>query len=251
LQKSLQQHRVGGESSDLKDLDELSLSSLSIAIKRDIAFDRVPVTERELLASLKAHGNIDAMVADVLNNLAACHEVLGQFAIAQRLYQEGLELRQIVFGPQSLKVAESMQNLATILDSQGRYAEAESLLSDALLIQVRCVRVSSSYQINNSSYWHQRRELGEDHVEIAVTLNNLGVLLAHLGYLQRSEMLLRESVRIRRAVYGEHHHLTLGSEQNLDFVSLKRRRFEALEREMSDSCENQDHCVKNTDVTND
>ena len=35
---------------------------------------------------------------------------------------------QLVYGEYSLKVAESMQNLATILDSQGLLIEAEKLL---------------------------------------------------------------------------------------------------------------------------
>ena len=37
-------------------------------------------------------------------------------------------MQQIVYGEHSLKVAESMQNLATVLHSQGHLKEAESML---------------------------------------------------------------------------------------------------------------------------
>jgi hypothetical protein len=49
-----------------------------------------------------------------------------------------------------------MQNLATILDSQGKLQEAEQLLGDALVIEIEL--------------------LGDNNVETAVTMNNLGVI---------------------------------------------------------------------------
>ncbi len=42
---------------------------------------------------------------------------------------------QLVFGERSLKCAESMQNLATVLDSLGRSEEAGLLLTKALSIE--------------------------------------------------------------------------------------------------------------------
>ena len=39
---------------------------------------------------------------------------------AKPFYEESLQLRTVVYGEKSIKVAESKQNLATILDSQGR-----------------------------------------------------------------------------------------------------------------------------------
>lgn len=41
----------------------------------------------------------------------------------------------MVFGERSLKAAESMQNLATIMDSLGKLSEAERLLTEALAIE--------------------------------------------------------------------------------------------------------------------
>ncbi len=108
-----------------------------------------------------------------------------------------------------------MQNLATILDSQGKFEEAEQLLSDALRIQLL--------------------ELGENHVEVAVTMNNLGVLCTHLGQLDRAEELLGFSMEIRKNVYGNDHHLTRCARQNLEYVQEKRKTMIALERDFSES----------------
>ena len=46
-------------------------------------------------------------------------QVLGSMEEAKPLYEESLQLRTVVYGERSIKVAESKQNLATILDSQG------------------------------------------------------------------------------------------------------------------------------------
>ena len=108
-----------------------------------------------------------------------------------------------------------MQNLATILDSEGKFEAAEQLLSDALRIQLL--------------------ELGENHVEVAVTMNNLGVLCTHLGQLDRAEELLGFSMEIRKNVYGNDHHLTRCARQNLEYVQEKRKTMIALERDFSES----------------
>jgi tetratricopeptide (TPR) repeat protein len=94
-----------------------------------------------------------------------------------------------------------MQNLATILDAQQKYPQAEKYLREALRIE--------------------RKELGEEHIETAVTMNNLGVLLAHLGTYEEAKRLLDKSVSLREAFYGPNHHLTICARQNLDFVVAK------------------------------
>ena len=38
---------------------------------------------------------MDAIIADLLNNLAACYEVMGDVASAMNFYQESLKLRPV------------------------------------------------------------------------------------------------------------------------------------------------------------
>ena len=87
--------------------------------------------------------------------------------------QESLQLRKVVYGERSIKVAESKQNLAPILDSQGFLQEAEGLLIEALSIYADT--------------------LGKSSPEAAVTMNNLAVLLTHLGRLDEAETMLRQT----------------------------------------------------------
>ena len=108
-----------------------------------------------------------------------------------------------------------MQNLATILDSQGKLQEAETLLSDALIMEMDV--------------------LGENNVETAVTMNNLGVLNTHLGRLDRAEKLLQQSVDIRRRVYGDHHHLTICASQNLEYVQNKMKIIENIAKDFDEN----------------
>jgi tetratricopeptide (TPR) repeat protein len=96
-----------------------------------------------------------------------------------------------------------MQNLATILDSQGHLCEAEELLEKSLAIQ--------------------RDIAGENSPESAVSMNNLGVLLAHLGKLERAQKFLESAVTTRILYYGDEHQLTVCVKRNLDYVKNKRK----------------------------
>jgi tetratricopeptide (TPR) repeat protein len=202
LKKALERHQeYSKQLAEDQALGAISLTSLSIQIKKDLSLAKHPVNERNLVSQLNEYSTLDAMIADLLNNLAACHEVIGEMADAQKFFEESLQLRMIVYGKESLKVAETMQNLATILDSQGKYVESENYLRQALSIETK--------------------ELGEDHIETAVTMNNLGVLLAHLEKYGESRELLERSVQLRETFYGPHNHLTVCARQNLDFVLSK------------------------------
>ena len=94
-----------------------SLVSLSIELSKDITFHRIPDCKRILQvlggsvtalvahsdcnmiplcqAKISEHGSVDAIIADLLNNLAACYEVMGDVVSAMNFYQESLKLRQV------------------------------------------------------------------------------------------------------------------------------------------------------------
>jgi len=183
-----------------------NLTSITLALKRDLSFRQLPDSQRILAGEIKDHATIDAMTSDLFNNLAACCEVIGDLQEAQQFYEESLMLRKIVYGERTIKVAESYQNIATILDFQGHQKEAEKLLEQALDIEVELY--------------------GNDSVESSVTLNNLAVLCEHLNKLEQAQSLLERCVSIRSAAYGADHHYTQSVKQNLDYVINKRRSVE-------------------------
>ncbi len=74
---------------------EDSMEMVSLELSKDNRFCRIPNEQRILAKELKEHGAIDSVVADTINNLAACLEILGCLDEAKPLYEESLQLRKV------------------------------------------------------------------------------------------------------------------------------------------------------------
>jgi tetratricopeptide (TPR) repeat protein len=77
-------------------------------------------------------------IATRFNHLASIYKSQGQYAKAEPLYQQALELRKRLLGHEHLSVTQSLSNLAYLYESQGRFAEAEPLSQQALELSKRC-----------------------------------------------------------------------------------------------------------------
>ncbi len=82
-------------------------------------------------------------------------------------------------------MAGGLNTLANILYIQGEYAEAETLIRQALLIQ--------------------RKHLGEEHPEVGQAMNSLGTLLQLQGKYAEAESVFRQALAMRRELLGEEH----------------------------------------------
>ncbi len=99
LQQALDKHR---EWRSCKMCDESSqcLTSASVLIKRDLSLLKGEtnfhnVNEKVMISKLNEYSTLDAMIADLLNNLAACYEVMGELSLAKTLFEECLQLRVV------------------------------------------------------------------------------------------------------------------------------------------------------------
>jgi tetratricopeptide (TPR) repeat protein len=63
------------------------------------------------------------------------------------LYQQALEMRRRLLGEEHPDVATSLNNLAGLYESQGRYSEAEPLYQQALEIYERQLGVNHPYTV--------------------------------------------------------------------------------------------------------
>ena len=81
--------------------------------------------------------------------------------------------------------ASSLNNLASLYRSQGRYGEAEPLYLRALQIR--------------------EQQLGADHPDTATSLNNLAGLYQSQGRYGEAEPLYVRSLQINQKVLGDHH----------------------------------------------
>ena len=73
--------------------------------------------------------------ATSLNNLAVLYQTMGDYAKAEPLFKEALEIRQKVLGREHPDTALSLNNLAELYQAMGDYAKAEPLYKEALEIR--------------------------------------------------------------------------------------------------------------------
>jgi len=89
------------------------------------------------------------------------------------------------FGEADQRLAVTLNNLASLYETQGRYAEAERLYRRSLEIY--------------------EKALGPDHPSVGTLLNNLGELYRAQGRYAETEPLFRRSLAIREKVLGPDH----------------------------------------------
>ena len=109
----------------------------------------------------------------------------GDYARAEPLYRQALEIRKKALGENHPDYATSLNNLAALYQAQGDYARAEPLFRQALEIR--------------------KKALGENHPDYATSLNNLAVLYKAQGDYARAEPLFRQALEIRKKALGENH----------------------------------------------
>jgi serine/threonine protein kinase/tetratricopeptide (TPR) repeat protein len=123
---------------------------------------------------------------------------LGLYEKAQQLLEQALVSGQRAFGPEHVRVAETLQSLGVVLADKGDYAGAAQRLEQALALQ--------------------RKLLGGQHADVAVTLSELGRVYQDQGFNQRAEPVYREALEMRRRLLGEEHRETAVSLNDLGSV---------------------------------
>jgi CHAT domain-containing protein len=113
---------------------------------------------------------------------------------AQRLRQAEEGFRQAVALCRQLypaghrNLAQSLNNLAHVLEAQGRLAAAEPLYREALAMNKRL---------------YPEAKYPGGHPELALSLNNLAAVLQHQGRLEEAEPLHREGLAMNKRLYPE------------------------------------------------
>ena len=140
-------------------------------------------------------------------------------------YQKAVELDEEL--QSDLALATSLNNLAVLYKSQGRYLEAESLILRSLSIyekQLGADNPSVANSLNNLAALYRtqgryseaeplylrslsiwEKQLGADHTLVATSLNNLALLYRTQGRYTEAEPLYLRSLSIDEKVYGADH----------------------------------------------
>ncbi len=149
------------------------------------------VTRRRTLPEVE-----DGALSDSLNHLGDVLSLQAGYDDAATAYREAQSLQQASANdPQAQgMVAKSQYGLGIVQARQGRYAEAERSLRDALEIQ--------------------QRLYGDAHGDIARTLQNLSKVLAQSGNLNAAIPIMQRAVQMQRGLRGSLPHPDLAEEIN-------------------------------------
>jgi len=134
-------------------------------------------------------------------------------------------------------LATSLNNLASLYESQSRYSEAEPLLIQALALWRKLLGEEHPYLVtslnNLALLYHsqgryseaeilytqalalRRKLLGEEHPDVATSLNNLASLYKSQGRYSEAETLYTQALALRRKLLGEEHPAVAISLNNL------------------------------------
>ena len=110
-------------------------------------------------------------------------------------HERALAIREQALGPDHPDTAQSLHNLAALLNATGDYTKALPLYMQSLAI------------------WEQT--LGPDHPDTATSLNNLASLLYTMGDYAGAWPLLGRALAIREQALGPDHPDTITVRQNL------------------------------------
>jgi tetratricopeptide (TPR) repeat protein len=214
-----------------------------------------------LLESLVGTERVRSQLADAhalcrsVGYLPLALELLGRF-LAQKLDWSIDQLVKALVDEEHPDVATSLNNLAGLYSSQGKYEEAELLYRSALemykwMLGEEHQNVATSLNNLAELYCSQRkyeeaeplyrsalemytRVLGTEHPDIAMSLNNLAELYRSQGKYEEAEPLYHSALEIYRRVLGEEHPDVAMSKWNFGALYQNQGRYpeaEALYRQ--------------------
>jgi serine/threonine protein kinase len=147
--------------------------------------------------------------ADVRRAIGETYRALGLHERSRPQLEHVLSLRRERLGAEHPDTLTAVDGLASLLQDQGKLAEAEPLFRQNLEAR--------------------RRVLGPEHPDTLTAVNNLAGLLQERGELAEAEPLFRQNLEARRRVLGPDHPDTLTAVNNL--ASLLEEQGELAEAE--------------------
>ena len=171
-----------------------------------------------------------AELFDTLDHLSALARMTWRLAYAEeslKLQQRLCEMAKAEHGESSVEFSTQLNNLATIVQEQGRYSEAEALFRKALETALTtfgedhpnyakrlnnlalAVQLQGRYSEAEGLYRQAlettRVTIGAGHPNTATYLNNLATVVRAQGRYSEAEAIYRQALEIDRATIGDHH----------------------------------------------
>ncbi len=199
----------------------------------------------------KEYADKPLLAATIQTPLAEACRALGLLELGERVARAAVEIRRAGLGDTHPDQLSSINNLALLLQDQGKLAEAAPLFREALAgrrAKLGDQHPSTLTSINNFASLLQahgtfaeaepllrealagrRAKLGDEHPSTLTAINNLASLLYTQGNLAEAEPLLREALAGCRAKLGDEHPSTLTSINNLALLLQAQGKFAEAE----------------------
>ncbi len=204
-----------------------AMERLAAALSQAGRVDEADAVGEEALDLIRdVEGERSILYTSILNILALNHQRAGRGTEAEEGFRRAIELRESLVAegePESI-LTTPYSNLGNLLQTMNRPHEAIEALERAIelmdgspeydrgrgvtynvlgMAQQRAGDREAAEASFRTSIELHRRNLGDRHPTLANTLQNLSVLLRNLGEYDEAEALVRESLAIREAVYGD------------------------------------------------
>jgi CHAT domain-containing protein/Tfp pilus assembly protein PilF len=176
------------------------------AMRRGKLVDAENLQQQVLAIHEKTLGLESPVTANSMSNLARVYDIQGKYADAEKLYRRALAVREKVLGAEHPDVATNLNNLAKVLQELGKDqqiggAEARARARAGSTLGAT-TEIENMYRRALSI---QDRTLGREHPSTALTLNNLGGMLALRGDFAQAEQMQRAALATMEKVFGEQH----------------------------------------------
>jgi CHAT domain-containing protein/tetratricopeptide (TPR) repeat protein len=142
----------------------------------------IEVETRICALTRQLRGESDSETAVSLDHMAGLYEMLDDYAKAESLFEEALEIQRVAVGEQHPRFAAILLGLGDLRYRQGNYAAAAPAYRRALEIQ--------------------RATIGKDHLDYADGLKRLSRLYQDWGDVAEAEKLLQQAIEIERRSPG-------------------------------------------------
>jgi tetratricopeptide (TPR) repeat protein len=204
-----------------------------------------PLLDRAVATRRGLPGTDPEVLSESLIHLADLQRLQAEDEAAEKAYREAAGL--LTAHPKDrraqIALANSLYGLGTVLDSQGRYPDAERRFREALALQHRLYGekhgdiartlkdlardlddggdLKSALPVMRSAVKMERELRGNElHPDLADTINDLGLLLEENGDYDESEKMYRESIAMFRRLYGDKHPQVADGLNNLASAQL-------------------------------
>jgi tetratricopeptide (TPR) repeat protein len=168
-----------------------------------------------------------------------------EYSSAEKWYRQCVELLITRCGEQHPTTAISLNNLASLYQLQGNYAEAEPLFSRALAVHRQSsntlnfatglnnlaglYKLQGNYEQAEAMYLEalrlKKEVLGEVHPSVATSLNNLASTYYAQGRYSEAEAIYKRVFQLKRCLLGKKHASLIPSLNNLASVYHAQNRY--------------------------